>query len=149
MGDVSNMSMVVYESDFFNISQADFCSVPGYLILRCNRDVESLSQLAPEELADFGELISKSVAVIEHAVQADRVYTLSFCEVDRQLHFHLFPRTDWLKEAYQFATETDSEPVNGALLFEWSRQQYLKQADLPEDIPTVKEMVEKIRACFG
>ena len=108
-------------------------------------ECDSLACLPPTVASSFGDVLTKAVSAIEMVTNADRVYLLSFCEIDRRLHFHLFPRTEWLLEAYQFTTETENGPVNGPMLFEWARQQYKNQIDLPSDIPGIQETVMKLR----
>lgn len=135
----------VFEDELLTLEQADYCGVPGYLILRLRARVESLAQLDGRAAARVGQVMSRAARAIEEAVGADRVYCLSFCEVDRQLHFHLFPRSRRLLQEYEAATATAGEGVNGPLLFEWARTTFVEGRSLPEGFPQVAAACARIR----
>jgi diadenosine tetraphosphate (Ap4A) HIT family hydrolase len=140
--------MLVFEDEFARLAQADFCAVPGYLVLQVKTGEQSAGALTPRRAARLGELLARSTAAIEAVVGADRVYCLSFCEVDRGLHFHLFPRTPEILAAYQTATDAGGQPVNGPSLFEWARDAYPAGSPLPPNFATEATVCEKLRALF-
>jgi diadenosine tetraphosphate (Ap4A) HIT family hydrolase len=124
----------VFEDELFALDQFDACVVPGYLILRLKTPASSLAEITTETSHLLGALLVHAVRAIERATGADRVYCLSFCEVDRRLHFHLFPRTPWLLEAYWVATGARHQPINGAMLFEWARATFVEDGRLPAGV---------------
>jgi diadenosine tetraphosphate (Ap4A) HIT family hydrolase len=83
-----------------------------------------MADLTPAEARHVGLVLAKSARVLEEAAGADRVYILSFAEIDRRLHFHLFPRTAQILSAFCAATGGDPKAVNGPMLFEWARASY-------------------------
>lgn len=135
----------VFEDDHFTIDHSDFCVVPGYLVVRLRGPATSLSELTPHVARALGELLSRAVQAIEEAVGADRVYCLTFAELDRRLHFHLFPRTAWLRDEYWRATNSEREPINGPALFEWARSAYEKGTSLPAQEDALSRVCEKLR----
>ncbi|MBZ0113370.1 MAG: hypothetical protein K8J08_12985 [Thermoanaerobaculia bacterium] len=142
-------SQVLYQDDVFTLTQADFCGIPGYLIVRLRTASQSLGDLPPHHAARLGELLTSAVTAIEKALAADRVYCLSFCEIDRRLHFHLFPRTTGLLEAYFEATGTEGQPINGPLLFEWARDAYPAGGAVPPGSPSLQEVGDRLRSLLG
>ena len=70
----------------------------------------------------MGRLLAREISAIEELLHADRIYCLSFCEILRDLHFHLLTRTSALLSVYENANGSKDEAVNGALLFEWTRE---------------------------
>ncbi len=136
----------IFEDKLVTIEQADFCSVPGYLILRLKTGASSLGDLKPDDAIRLGELLSSSVSAIENIVEADRVYCLSFCELDRHLHFHLFPRSPTLLRDYHKATNTSDEPINGPMLFEWAREFYPAGTQMPKEYPTLENVCAQLRS---
>ncbi len=136
----------VFEDDAFTLDQSDACLVPGYLVLRLHDRASSLADLAPARARALGALLSVAARALEQVVGADRVYCLSFCEIDRRLHVHLFPRTRWLLEAYWRATGTEGEPVNGPLLFEWARTTLVPGAALPAETRDIAAVCARLRA---
>ena len=121
---------LVYEDALVTLGQADFCAIPGYLVLRLKNHAESMADLKPAEARHVGLILARSARVLEEAAGADRVYILSFAEIDRRLHFHLFPRTDEILAAFCEATGGDPKAVNCPMLLEWARQAY-PPGDLP------------------
>nr|WP_320132427.1 hypothetical protein [uncultured Holophaga sp.] len=124
--------MRVYEDAFFWLETADYCAIPGYLILRCKGAASTVSDFTEREAAAYGVLYARAVRAIEEATGADRVYTLVFAEADRRFHVHLFPRTRWmLLDYWKNHGECMAGPANGPVLFEWARTTYLQPDDLP------------------
>lgn len=138
---------MVFEDDFGTLEQASFCGVPGYLVLRVKTGAHSLSELElePEHAHRLGALLASAVAAVERAVGADRVYVLSFCEVDRNLHFHLFPRTAALLAAYHQATGTMGEEVDGPRLFAWAREAYPAAGPPPPGFASREAVAAELR----
>lgn len=94
--------------------------LPGWLILKTVRHVESLSELTMAEAAALGPLLHRATKALEMATGADRVYTALFAEAVRHVHFHLIPRRDETPESARgpliftlppAATEPTSEAV--------------------------------------
>lgn len=113
---------LIHEDEYFRLEQCPACPVPGYLILRIKSGCTSLGELPPAQSTALSGLLPRAVRAVERATGADRVYLLSFGEVDRRLHFHLFPRTAWVRDAFFAACPGQGEPVDGPALFCWIRQ---------------------------
>jgi diadenosine tetraphosphate (Ap4A) HIT family hydrolase len=136
----------VFEDDLFTLDHVDSCVVPGYLVLRLKVAADSPSELSAAAAAAFGVMIAHAARAIERATAAERVYCLSFGELDRRLHVHLFPRTPWVLDAYRRATDTHHEPTNGPALFEWARTTLVDAAAVPEGVAGVSEVCATLRA---
>ena len=140
----------VFEDDLFTIDGADYCAIPGYLILRAKSGATSIGEFSPEEAGRYGQLYARTVKAIEEVAGADRVYTLVFAEMDRRFHVHLFPRTRWmLLDYWEQHGECQAGPANGPLLFEWARTTYLDPEALPAQAPTVGEILTRLRAALS
>jgi diadenosine tetraphosphate (Ap4A) HIT family hydrolase len=66
---------------------------PGELIVKTRRHCESLADLTDAESAALGGVLRKGVRALEQLENAERVYTMSFNERLRHVHFLLLPRT--------------------------------------------------------
>jgi diadenosine tetraphosphate (Ap4A) HIT family hydrolase len=137
---------MVFADELFILEQSTECAIPGYLILRLKGEETSLARLAPEKARALGEMLARATAAIEETVGAERVYILSFCEVERRLHFHLFPRTAWLLKEYFKANSGETKPVNGPALFEWARRTIVQARHLPVGAPGPAAIAAAIRA---
>jgi diadenosine tetraphosphate (Ap4A) HIT family hydrolase len=83
----------------------------------------SLSELRPEALDSLGAVLAAATRAIEKVIHPERVYCALFAEETRSVHFHLFPRTQWLLSQYAASHSVDSE-VSGPQLFDWARRTF-------------------------
>jgi diadenosine tetraphosphate (Ap4A) HIT family hydrolase len=128
-------------NEHFIVEACSTCYVPGYLIVTPKEAVESLSQLNSETLASLGPTLALTTAAIEAVVQRQRVYCALFSEETRGVHFHVFPRTEWLTAKYFTAHPRETE-ISGPQLMDWARRIFQKPiTDVDRD-----ETLEKIRA---
>lgn len=68
-------------------------SDPGELLVILRRHAESIGALTEAEAAALGPVLHAGVAGIERVVAPERVYTASYNERNRHVHFFLLPRT--------------------------------------------------------
>ena len=105
--------------------------------------VESLSQMNPAALASLGPTLALTTAAIEAVVRPRRVYCVLFSESAKAfgIHFHLFPRAEWLTAKY-YAAHPNYTDISGPRLMDWARRMFQKPiAGMDGD-----ETLEKIRA---
>ena len=138
----------VYEDSHFLLQGSEECGIPGYLVLRMKGKREGAGGLTPQESSALGAMISRAVRAIDRTVVPERVYILSFCEVDSQLHFHLFPRTGWLLREYWRAHGGEGEAVDGPALFQWAKRTFLPGAVLPTEEPTAEALLPALRGAM-
>ncbi len=129
---------MIFEDEMFILEQCKDCPIPGYLILRLKGPETSLAQLPPETAKLLGEMLTRAAVAIEKAVKPERVYVLSFCEIEPRLHFHIFPRTAWLLKEYFKANNCANDPVNGPMLFEWTRNAFGPGSHMPQGTPDLE-----------
>ena len=141
--------VIIRDDDLCQLRQAEFCALPGYLVLRLKGAERSLGGLDPETAAALGVLLARTACALEEVARADRVHVLSFAEVDRQLHFHLVPRSGWLAEAFRAATGAGEGPVDGPRLFQWVREVYLATTDLPPAAPDLAGILADLRRALA
>jgi diadenosine tetraphosphate (Ap4A) HIT family hydrolase len=66
---------------------------PGELIVKTRRHCESLGELSGSEASALGPILTAAVGALERVIVAERIYTVSFNERVRHVHFLLLPRT--------------------------------------------------------
>jgi len=84
----------------FRIEPCASCPIPGYLIVSPRVPVSSLTELASDAQAALGATLVAATRAIEAVVHPQRVYCALFAEEMCSVHFHLFPRSDWLLSSY-------------------------------------------------
>ena len=141
--------MLIHEDSRFTLEQADFCALPGYLILRGRRPLTSPTELDLHGAEALGRLLAAATAALEETADAERVYWLVFAEADRRFYVHLLPRTAWLARAWRGATNApEGRPVDGPALFQWCRSVYHKVKDLPAEASALDELLPRVRGAL-
>ena len=109
----------------FRIEPCASCPIPGYLIVSPRVPVSSLAELSPDAQSALGATLVATTRAIEAVVNPQRVYCALFAEETRSVHFHLFPRSEWLLLSYSRAHPEDTE-ISGPRLMDWARRTFRK-----------------------
>ena len=142
------MSWLIFEDENFRIEQVQECPIAGYLIIFTKAsNGRSVELLPAATLAHLGIVFQKTYAAIQKVIAPERIYCGSFGEVLPQVHWHIFPRTVWIQQAFLDTHPTQTVPVNGPALFEWARQYYKSYPHLlmEQDLTTT---IDQLRACM-
>jgi diadenosine tetraphosphate (Ap4A) HIT family hydrolase len=107
----------------FRIEPCSSCFIAGYLIVSPRVQVSSLPELSADAQNALGVTLAAATRAIETVVRPRRVYCALFAEETGSVHFHLFPRTDWLLSSYSRALPEDTE-VSGPRLLRWARSTF-------------------------
>src|SRR6266513_597074 len=110
----------------FRIEPCASCPIPGYLIVSPRVPVSSLAELSPDAQVALGATLVAATRAIEAVVHPQRVYCALFAEETRSVHFHLFPRSEWLLSAYSRAHPEDTE-ISGPRLMDGVSRTFRKQ----------------------
>ena len=103
----------------FRVEPCSSCFIAGYLIVSPLVQVSSLAELSPDAQNALGVTLAAVTRAIESVVRRRRVYCALFAEETGSVHFHLFPRTDWLLSTYSRAHPEDTV-VSGSRLLDWA-----------------------------
>ena len=109
---------IIYKNVLFTIEHVLAYAVPRYLILYFN-DPSFFKEHANESLSKFGILLSKTMECIKEIIHPEKIYCLMFGEKEEKPHFHLFPRTQTITNAYYQATGVKEGTILGPELFTW------------------------------
>lgn len=131
----------VLANEHFILEACSNCYIPGYLILTPRKVVEPLSKMNSAALASVGPTLAVVTAAIEAVVRPQRVYCALFSEETHAVHFHLFPRTEWLTAKY-FGAHPNETEISGPRLMDWARLIFQK----PIAGMDRNETLEKVRA---
>jgi len=141
----------VFETASWTARQCPDCAVPGYLVLFPMQPVTSFSDIAPDAWQDLGTAMLLACRAVEEVINPERVYVARFSEGGHEIHFHIFPRTHWLKEEYRQATDNPDDPVSGPLLLQWARVAFREDPaqragiSVQDAIDQLRQRVERIR----
>jgi len=118
---IANPSAFV--NSHFRIEPCSSCPIAGYLIVSPRVRVSSLAELSPDAQSALGVTLAAATRAIETVVRPRRVYCALFAEETGSVHFHLFPRTDWLLSSYSRAHPEDAD-ISGPRLLDWARSTF-------------------------
>jgi diadenosine tetraphosphate (Ap4A) HIT family hydrolase len=107
----------------FCIEPCSSCPIAGYLIVSSRVHASSLAELSPAAQSALGATLAAATSAIETVVRPQRVYCALFAEETASVHFHLFPRTDWLLSSYSHAHPEDTD-ISGPRLLDWARSTF-------------------------
>jgi diadenosine tetraphosphate (Ap4A) HIT family hydrolase len=109
---------LIHESRHFTTRQAPDTRVPGHLIVASTAECTALGGFTPDQAADLMHCLARAETLVQRLLQPERIYILKFGEVVPRIHFHIFPRTVRLLQAY-LGEVTDQEPYSGARIMDW------------------------------
>lgn len=107
----------------FRIEPCSNCSIAGYLIVSPRVRVSSLAKLSTDAQDALGVTLAAATRAIEAVARPGRVYCALFAEETGSVHFHLFPRSDWLVSSY-FRAHPDKADISGPRLLDWARSSF-------------------------
>jgi len=113
----------VFLNTHFRIEPCASCCIAGYLIVSPRVRVSSLAELSPDAQATLGATLAAGTRAIEGVVRPRRVYCALFAEETGSVHFHLFPRSDWLVSSY-FRAHPEEADISGPRLLDWARSTF-------------------------
>ena len=131
------MDLVIFETPHFSVAHVASPAIPGYLIATTRQGEKSIAAMKPEAQADLGVVLAKATRLIEETVKPERVYCGRFGEEVETIHFHLFPRTREMMDAYR----KTGGPLSAPLIFEWCR----KNLGVDVSSPAVRDVIERMR----
>ena len=129
---------LIHESRHFTTRQATDTCVPGHLVVASKAPCTSLDGFTPDQAADLMRCLVQAETLVQQILQPERIYVLKFGEAVPRIHFHVFPRTARLLEAY-LAKVADQEPYSGARIMDWVWSHRGSAGFAEEDIQTFIE----------
>jgi diadenosine tetraphosphate (Ap4A) HIT family hydrolase len=133
---------LLYENNHFIIEHSMKYHIPGYLFVSPKVKVYSLSELSDEALVCLGTTLSIAVKAVEIIIKPINVYCSKFGESGSPLHFHIFPRTQWITELYK-GRFNDKNLISGPILLDWAIDRFGKgQAIVDKELEIQEVLVE-------
>lgn len=124
----------LFEDEFGCVYIEKSLGIPGYFIVAPKFHAECLSELPQREFHGYMQLIKKTIKSLRISTNVSKIYTLSFGEIVPHFHMHLFPRYEEMAAVFQQREQTKSQPIDGAKLFYFIR----------EEINSLNQVVERI-----
>jgi diadenosine tetraphosphate (Ap4A) HIT family hydrolase len=138
-------NLVVFENENFMVKQCLDVSIPGYLIIEPKIEVYYLSDLSQDVLQLLTSLITKVEKVLREVLEVEKIYIAKFAELNKVLHFHIFPRTDSIFHAYIQDNPSTRDQISGPLIFDWSRKYYKTSVETLKEDKTIIDTLSAIR----
>lgn len=95
--------LAVATSPYWTVSVRPIPSTLGACVISLNRFAERLSDVTPEEFADYARVVQGLEATLRERFSYDRINYLMLMMVDDHVHWHVLPRYETARE---FAGQT-------------------------------------------
>jgi diadenosine tetraphosphate (Ap4A) HIT family hydrolase len=137
----------LFENDHFIIEHSMTYRIPGYLFVSSKVKVYSLSELSEEALICLGTTLGMAVKAVEIFIKPINVYYSKFGELGCPLHFHIFPRTQWITELYR-ERFNNKGLISGPILLDWAIDQFTKEKTIVDKEQEIQEVLAKMKQYF-
>jgi len=137
------MDFLIADNEHFTIEHCYDCALPGYLIVSPKVTVTSIHELPRQHLGQLGFTLATAIETIHSIIKPLRVYCAQFGELGTELHFHLFPRTAAITDAFLRSFPEQAELIHGPVLLDWARSEYHSSRE--ELWPVVSETISMMR----
>jgi len=134
--------LLVRATDYFMVTHAGFCYVPGYLIIEPATPAPQIWSLPLKAQAELGVLQAECARAVQDLLNPARVYCLTFAEELRQYHCHVFPRSPETTEEYLREFPDQAGSIHGPQFFEWIRVHRREDVSAKPDI---LNLVDRLR----
>lgn len=153
--------MIIHETEHWVINHNFASALPGYLILGSKAPVDSLADLTPAALHEFGELLARAQSILQHALAPKHLYVSRYGHSSGYpIHFHLIPVYPWVEKLFwedpryrlldTFANPHKAETrTDGAELTLFIWREFGERAQPPVvEGPSIAQVIEQLRAAF-
>lgn len=98
-GKIKTPGGILFETDLITITH----SIPpaqskGFMIVQPKRHVEHIAELTSEEFEEIAKGIRAAANAIKKVLNPEKIYTCSFGETVKHVHFYVIPRTSEMPE---------------------------------------------------
>jgi diadenosine tetraphosphate (Ap4A) HIT family hydrolase len=157
-----NPQFIVHETEHWVLNHHLSSALPGYLMLGARAATASLSELAPEALAELGGLLARTQLILERHLQPKHLYISRFGhQPGLPVHFHFIPVYPWVEELFwkderYRLLETFGCAVNASTLtdgaeltlFIW--REFGERPEPPEiQGRSIQQVIAELRAAFA
>jgi diadenosine tetraphosphate (Ap4A) HIT family hydrolase len=127
------MDLEILQTPHWIIRHCADVAIPGYVVIVSSHPSVGLGDLPQPAIEELGLLLSRTVKAVEFAVSPERVYICMFGESTSVLHFHIFPRMDWMKKWSCDSGVASGHLIDGASVFSAARRLLSGTADLQDE----------------
>lgn len=118
------MDFLIESNEYFRIEHCYSCAVPGYLIVSPTIVSKSVHELPQSFQQQLGPSLALATKLTQEFTKPLKVYCAQFGEEGNHLHFHVFPRTRQITNAYLDSFPEQSKLIHGPVLLDWARSEY-------------------------
>jgi diadenosine tetraphosphate (Ap4A) HIT family hydrolase len=130
---------IIHETAHWILNHHMSSALPGYLVLGTRYNVNSLSDLPEQALAEMGVLLAKVQKTLQAELQPKWLYISRFGHDPRfPIHFHYIPVYPWVEDLF------------------WQDERYrllenFGESPQPPAIegPSIDQVIERLRTCFS
>jgi diadenosine tetraphosphate (Ap4A) HIT family hydrolase len=139
------MQPEIFRTTHWTVQQCTDVAVPGYVLIVANGCSTTLADMPHPAMEQLAALLPRVLRAVEAAVSPERIYVRMFGESKSALHFHIFPRMDWMQELISEKLSESEPTLDGAALFSRVRRLLSRPSDLEREEPRMERAATEIR----
>jgi len=118
--DLNMDNPIVFETEFYTIHHATSFFIPGYLVICPNKKKIAWREFTKESLTHLGPLIALSHTCVDEVIRPERIYSNQYGEYEKNIHFHIFPRSQEATEKYLADQNLEyGHSISGPAFVDW------------------------------
>lgn len=82
----------------------------GSMVLACKGAATSLSEVSPRAYAELSEITTQLERTLQRSLDYDKINYLALMMVDKEVHFHVFPRYSAIRHIAGVSFKDDAWP---------------------------------------
>ena len=132
-GEVKLPGGIIYDGESIILAADPEIPIPGFLIIKSKRHIQSFAELTVDERAEIGN----TIAIAERAIKDLKIAeTVTLVQEERSKHFHIwiFPNQEWMLEKFGYGLQYLRE-INA----------YARENASDEDVIRVIKVAEEIK----
>lgn len=143
MTGISRQDAWLFEDDEFLIEHSVYYRVAGLVFVSPKADARRVAELPRQTLLRLGPVLGAVERAVGEVMAAENVYVARFGESGGPLHFHVFPRTQAITDAWREATGRRGS-VDAPSLISWANATYTGNAHFGDTPIAIAGLVERL-----
>lgn len=129
-------SGMIFENEYFTLSQDWELPIPGFLVLSPKKHYETLNEIPETIKIEMFKLVDKTIAFLKDEHICEKYNVIFEEKENRHFHIWIMPRHDWMKNLVEDITD------NIGTIFNYAKEN-LKTEENLEKIKEISKQVKK------
>jgi diadenosine tetraphosphate (Ap4A) HIT family hydrolase len=139
---------ILLRTEHFRIEHARYYRIAGLLFVIPVQPVRQIGDMNEPALRELGPILALAGRALAEVLEPINVYYAKLGESGGPLHFHVFPRTTSITDAY-LEEHPEAGNIDGPALMSWANRKYsgasgLSHGDIPSTMASIKTVLQAL-----